>query len=380
MKTVALMSTFFLLAIGLIPNAAYSYELMTKTETVMVKGVEIDIIRTADNFIILYDTSSSMDETYKETGKRKIDLEKAILKIRNAALPNFKYNAGLYTFTPAAFSFEKKALKAFYPMKPYNKAEFDKAIDQLPTKASGTTLLQAGLTELKDILAGLSGRTLVFVVSDGDYTESAMGREKPLAIAKELASKYDVSFYVINSSTTEKEAKMLEAVASINESSRVITFEQFIENPLALSGALFVVDARVVEKAVNFEKIVGAKLKHMLFDYNQAAVRAEYSDGLRLLAEALRDNPDNRLVLNGFTDSTGPEEYNLGLSRQRVAAFAMYLEKNFNIDPTQISLNWYGEGSPVASNDTAEGRQLNRRVEGFVIVGDESADNILSAN
>jgi len=54
------------------------------------------------------------------------------------------------------------------------------------------------------------------------------------------------------------------------------------------------------------------------------------------------------------------------LSHQRVEAVADYLAKEFNIDSSRIATFWYGEAAPMASNDTEEGRQKNRRVVGFI--------------
>lgn len=382
MKIVPLFMAFVLLIFGFAPTIASSFELVTKTETVVVNQIEIDIIRTADNFIVLYDTSGSMDEVYKDTGKKKIELAEAILKIRNAAMPPLKINAGLYTFTPKRASFSDKILKPYYKMQPYDKVEFAKAIDQLPNEASGITLLRRGLLELKEVLAGLSGRTVIFVFTDGKYTDldaAAMATPQeileqgklpnPVEIARDLASKHDVSFYAIKSSSDKLKSKVLQAVASINESSRVISFEQFIEDPLLLSGALFVIDARVVQRAIDIEKIIGAKLKHLLFAYDSAAINPAYADGLQLLGEYLQLNLDADLSLSGHADSIGSQEYNMGLSRRRAESVATYLVDTFNLDPARISLHWYGKADPVASNGTKDGRALNRRVEGFVFRG-----------
>jgi OOP family OmpA-OmpF porin len=169
-QIVLIMCLALLVAIGFTPTVASSYKLITTTETVTWYEEKIEIKKTAENFIILADTSSSMDEIYKKTGKKKIDLERSILKSRNAEFPDLKYNAGLYTFTPAAWSLSKTALKSFYPMKAYNKAEFTKAIDQLPSEGSGITPLQWALIEIEPILSPLKGHTVVFVVTDGTYT------------------------------------------------------------------------------------------------------------------------------------------------------------------------------------------------------------------
>ena len=120
-------------------------------------------IKTADNFIVLYDASGSMGEDYKE-GIKKIDAQLQILKQQNEILPELGYNAGLYLFTP---------FETYYEMQPYNSMEFGKAIDRLPsTKTAGSfvgqpTPLAEGIKNLDPILANLSGKTAVFIFSDG---------------------------------------------------------------------------------------------------------------------------------------------------------------------------------------------------------------------
>jgi len=350
---------------GLFTTDASAFELITKTETVVVNDLEIDITRTADNFIILFDSSSSMGELYKGTSMKKVEVEKALLRNRNARLPELSFNAGLYTFTPKAGSLTLKALKPYYEMKPYNKAEFAAAIDQLPEKASGPTLLQEGLSELRKILAGLKGRTVVFVFTDGEYSEST-GMKKPADIARELAKKYNVCFYVISSAHSQMEEQILKAVASINECSRVIAFEDLVEKPEYTTGALFIVEEKVIERVINIEKVVGAKLGDILFGFNKSAIRPEYVQGLDALGKFLRDTPQAYAVFAGFTDGIGPQEYNLGLSRHRAESVGLYLAEQFDIDPDRIVLHWYGKAGPVADNDTEEGRRLNRRVEVMV--------------
>ena len=73
--------------------------------------------------------------------------------------------------------------------------------------------------------------------------------------------------------------------------------------------------------------------------------------------------PISYAVLAGFTDSVGSEEYNLGLSRRRAESAAAYLMNNANVAEDRIVMQWFGKLNPIAGNDTAEGRSMNRRVE-----------------
>jgi OOP family OmpA-OmpF porin len=84
---------------------------------------------------------------------------------------------------------------------------------------------------------------------------------------------------------------------------------------------------------------------------------------MEALAKFLEEHPNATGLVQGFTDSTGPEEYNLSLSLRRVESVRDYLAQNFNLDPGRLVLQWYGPANPIASNDTREGRAQNRRVE-----------------
>jgi hypothetical protein len=73
--------------------------------------------------------------------------------------------------------------------------------------------------------------------------------------------------------------------------------------------------------------------------------------------------PDGKVVVEGHTDSTGPAEHNIGLSTRRAEAAKAYLVEEGGIPADRFVLRSYGENMPVAGNDTAEGRKMNRRVE-----------------
>jgi outer membrane protein OmpA-like peptidoglycan-associated protein len=100
----------------------------------------------------------------------------------------------------------------------------------------------------------------------------------------------------------------------------------------------------------------------ILFDYDSAALRPTSRDTLNQLAANFARYPDNIILIEGHTDSTGSDAYNQRLSEQRAANVADYLIER-GVEAGDITVYGFGESQPKASNATAEGRQLNRRVE-----------------
>ena len=99
----------------------------------------------------------------------------------------------------------------------------------------------------------------------------------------------------------------------------------------------------------------------ILFDVNSAVLSTDALATLKDLNRVLKKYPKNRIVVQGFTDSTGTAEYNKQLSTQRAQAVYNYLLSN-GLKTLGITYIGYGESNPVASNDTEAGRAKNRRV------------------
>jgi OOP family OmpA-OmpF porin len=360
MRKAIFLSTVVLFAAGLMmASSTAAFEIIT-TEDIQKNIITQDmLIRTADNFIILYDASGSMNEDYK-AGVKKIDAELQILRQQNAILPELGYMAGLYQFTP---------FKTHYEMQTYDRVAFQRAIDGLPnTENAGSfvgqpTPLAEGIAKLDPILAKLSGKTVVFVFSDGTYTYDRVTKQRPLDVAKPLADKYNVCFYLISSATTPKAAKLLDDMAAINECSRVIPFSALYQNPVWGLGALFIVKSTVMVETVTDKRISGVEVRDINFAWDQKAIKPGDHENLKQVAEFLQSNPTSYAVLAGFTDSTGDPEYNLHLSQMRAQSAKNYILEQSRIDPNRVILHWYGATNFVADNDTEEGRFKNRRVE-----------------
>jgi outer membrane protein OmpA-like peptidoglycan-associated protein len=100
----------------------------------------------------------------------------------------------------------------------------------------------------------------------------------------------------------------------------------------------------------------------VLFATDRAELNANGMATVRKLAEVMMQNPDRTVMVEGFTDSTGTAAHNKDLSERRAASVAQALV-SLGVPRERIGTRGYGEAFPVASNDTASNRQLNRRVE-----------------
>ena len=99
------------------------------------------------------------------------------------------------------------------------------------------------------------------------------------------------------------------------------------------------------------------------FDFAKATLKPESAPVLKEIAQALKDNPDWKLTVEGHTDNIGGDAYNLDLSKRRALAVKEALVAQYNIAPDRLANDGFGASRPVESNDTLEGRARNRRVE-----------------
>ncbi|MFN3404029.1 MAG: OmpA family protein [Cytophagaceae bacterium] len=125
-----------------------------------------------------------------------------------------------------------------------------------------------------------------------------------------------------------------------------------------------------VVKDVDLKKVaVGTKivLRNIFFDFDKATLRPESTAELERLVQLLQSVPNMKIEISGHTDNKGSAEYNKNLSEKRAQAVVNYLAGK-GIDAKRLKFAGYGFDRPMATNDTEEGRQLNRRTE-FEILG-----------
>ena len=102
------------------------------------------------------------------------------------------------------------------------------------------------------------------------------------------------------------------------------------------------------------------------FETDKAEIRPDHHQELGRAVNFLRQYPNTKAVIEGHTDSDGTAEYNQGLSERRARAVYEYMINQAGIAAGRLDWAGYGETQPIASNDTAEGKQRNRRVTAVV--------------
>jgi outer membrane protein OmpA-like peptidoglycan-associated protein len=117
----------------------------------------------------------------------------------------------------------------------------------------------------------------------------------------------------------------------------------------------------VLEKQLTQEK--RAVTYGIYFDFNKDTLKAESEPVLKEIAQAMNDNPDWKLTVEGHTDNIGVDPYNLDLSKRRAASVKQALVSQYSIAPDRLLTGGFGASRPIETNDTLEGRARNRRVE-----------------
>jgi outer membrane protein OmpA-like peptidoglycan-associated protein len=122
-------------------------------------------------------------------------------------------------------------------------------------------------------------------------------------------------------------------------------------------------------QAVKADRGLVMTLGEVVFDVNKADLKPGGIATVDKLAAFMKEYPNRRVMIEGFTDSTGTPEYNKGLSERRALAVRnALLDKG--VESNRVDIRGYGIEFPVATNATAAGRQMNRRVE--IIISDEA--------
>lgn len=143
-----------------------------------------------------------------------------------------------------------------------------------------------------------------------------------------------------------------------------------------------IIGKQMDKQAKEISQIPGAEVKRVgeginvtfesgvLFGVDQSDLSPSAQTKIQNLAEVFKKYPDQYILIEGHTDSTGSAEHNMELSERRAKSVATYLETQ-NVSATRIKTAWYGETQPKYPNDTEANRSQNRRVEFAIYASEE---------
>ena len=336
-----------------------------------------------DNFVVVFDASSSMRHKYK--GTPKFDIAKSLANQLNLTLPEMGQTAGLRSFGHDP-SVSKQLTELLYGMEKYSTANATGALKAI-TKPGGFSPLGTALNAVGSDLEGLPGvHNVVIIVSDG------MDMKPKIVQAQALKDKYgsSICFYPIQVGAEPEGTAFLQEVARIGACGFFSTADDlikgdgmaaFVEKVFLTKKAPAATPMKAERKDSDGDGVyddedqcpgtpIGAKvnavgcwtLDSVLFDFDKAEIKPEGYPLLDAIIVILEKNPAMSVELAGHTDNVGTKAYNMDLSIRRSNAVATYLVDQ-GILRNRLATTGFGFTKPVALNGTNFGRSLNRRVE-----------------
>ena len=322
---------------------------------------EIRVTPKIDNFIILLDQSGSM--FIKDQGKTqaKAEMAKNLMAALNERIPELGYKGSLVVFAPD---------KTLINSTEYNREMFKEKIEGLPATGpvfDNRTPLGDAILGLDGTLSKTAGKTAVLIVSDGDRNVGS----DALQAARTMHEKYpNVCFDALSFSEDEKGKATLKGISQLGDCLYVQASE-LSADPAAvdrLAKDIFYTTEvhEVMQEVVPVEAAAvipeAITLEGVKFGFDKHELSPQDKMNLDEDLQKLSNQPDLSIVIKGYTDSTGPEEYNQKLSERRAQAVHDYFASK-GISGERMKTIGYGESDPVADNSTAQGRALNRRAE-----------------
>ena len=325
------------------------------------KNEEVRVIPKIDNFIILLDQSGSMFMKDQGNAQSKAEMAKKLIAALNERIPELGYKGSLVAFAP-----DKTLIN---PIK-YNREMFKEKIEGLPDTGKvfdNRTPLGDAILALDGTLSKTAGKTAVLIVSDGDGNVGS----DAMQAARTMHEKYpNVCFDALSFSTDAKGKAILEGISQLGDC-LYVQASDLSGNPAAvdtLAKDIFYTTEvhEVMQEVVPVEAAAvipePITLEGVHFGFDKYELSTQDKMDLDQDLQKLRNQPDLRIVIKGYTDSTGPEEYNQKLSEQRAQAVYDYFTSK-GISGERMKTVGYGESDPAADNSTAQGRALNRRAE-----------------
>jgi len=250
--------------------------------------------------------------------------------------------------------------------------------------------------DLVEVIRDGSGRAAVVVISDGlatDYAGRGGVQERTLLAAREVmeARGGEVCFHTVQSGTVDEGGAFLRELSEVTDCGSFRTASS-LGSAAALeefSRTVYLSDGSMMQETVVALEIPDTDgdgivdpddacpntlrrarvdgrgcwtLRGLRFAVNGAAIESGFEAGLREDVDVLQANEDVRIRIDGYTDSDGAAAYNQSLSERRAQSVRDYLVAA-GVSGDRLTIKGFGESNPIAPNDSASNKRLNRRVE-----------------
>jgi OOP family OmpA-OmpF porin len=344
---------------------------------------DVKYVPKIESFVIILDSSASMEDKFTGTvnkGHPKFTVAKDILTRMNNTLPEIDINSALVTF---GHGFFKPLDKTFivYELTKHSRGILENALNGATTP-QGCSPAGDAIKDARNLLLTSGGQNAVILVSDG---EQLIG--SPLSKTQDLKEMYGdrVCLYTIHVGNTAEGAEELRDLArevkcgfsvSADEIASSDNMADFVEKVFLTAVPKQVSDMDSDGDGV-YDKddecpetpkgaVVDSRgcwvVKGVTFDYKKWDIKEAFNSNLSNIVDILQKNPDMRIRIEGHTDNIGSMKYNINLSQKRAQAVKNYLVEK-GINESRVSIMGFGYKTPIALNDTEEGRALNRRAE-----------------
>jgi OOP family OmpA-OmpF porin len=272
--------------------------------------------------------------------------------------------AGNYDATLIGFGGKERIVS---PLAPFNRSALGSKADSLRLLGDihgygGETPFRNVFVEVQEAIRATPGVAAVVIFSDGlaDFEDAAMISAKALVESK----MGDVCFHTVHVGDDADGARFLKAVSALTTcgSARAMADVWNASNFMKFAHSVFAGPASAAKKKVDDACAGRIVLRGIEFEFNKAEISGTSSVILDVAVDQLKRCPNIPMEIDGHTDSIGPEDYNMGLGQRRAEAVKSYLVSK-GLRSSRLKARSFGESRPVATNDTDEGRQTNRRVE-----------------
>ena len=342
-----------------------------------------DYVLKANNFTVILDKSGSMGEKYK--GKLKLDCARDLASAFNHTVPNANLTGALRMFGKKA-NVQPAGTELLWGPAAQDAAALDAGLNQVGF-SNGDSPLNMALDATAQDFKSAQGNIAVVIFTDAnkEVMNYAAVKKSVMNLKSQFGDR--ICIYPVQIGADKEAAKFLAQVAADSGCGFMVKGDDiasgkgmadFVAN-VFLQKAPEVVEVICVDddgdlvcaeldkcpgtpKGARVNKFGCWVLGDVLFDFDKSNIKPQYYRFLDDAAKVFEMNPSIKVEVQGNTDNIGTAKYNMGLSLRRANAVMQYLV-NKGVAQSRLSARGFGFSRPVATNDTDEGRALNRRVE-----------------